>query len=371
MFDLVEATQEGLHVVGHESEAMHAGVKLDVDGEGLGGVGIEGGKVVGEEVEYAEAVDVGLEVVADDIVEACGLGVHDHNGEGDAVATQLDTLVDVGHSEVVDVVELEGGGHLDGASTVGGSFDHGHEAGGGPQLGAEVVEVVNKGVEVDLHDGLMGLALEEFGDAFETEDTGTLEEDSLVAEGGHVVLGEEVVGGGVELAVDVGESLAAAHKGGTDTHEATYGPLGQELCHLGIEFAVLDSGLEDVAHNECAAEMLFLVGEVVEGDGEGVEIEGVAVVDEEAVAGAFVHLHTHFDGHEAGAAGGNDIGQIAEIEHQGDAVHDILLRGAINEGDGDVEGCGVLEVKGGVIVGYRDGEKAEVAVGGGAPCETA
>ena len=100
----------------------------------------------------------------------------------------------------------------------------------------------------------------------------------------------------------------------------------------------------------------MLVLQEIEGDGQGVEVEGVAVVDEKAVVDALVHLEAHLDGGELGAAGCDVGGAVAKVEHERDAVHDILLRGAVDEGDDDGEG----------VVGMGDGERGgAVADGGG------
>ena len=71
--------------------------------------------------------------------------------------------------------------------------------------------------------------------------------------------------------------------------------------------------------------VLILVLQEVEGDGERVEVEGIGVVDEEAVVDGFVHLEAHLDGGELCATCRNGFGSVAEVEHQSDAVHDVLL----------------------------------------------
>ena len=50
---------------------------------------------------------------------------------------------------------------------------------------------------------------------------------------------------------------------------------------------------------------MVLVGKVVKGDGERVEVERVAVVDEEAVACSLAQLHAHLDRSQFGTAVGN------------------------------------------------------------------
>lgn len=190
-----------------EAEAVHAGVELDMDRERGKGRGEElGGR--SETVEDAEAVDIGFEVVLDDIVETILLGVHDHDREGDAVAAEFDALVGIGDGEVVDMIELERVGYLDLAGSVRGSLDHRHKFGRGSDTAAEEVEVVDESVDVDFHDRFVGATAEELGDAFEAKATGTFEEDDFGMEGSEVDLLKEGVGVGDKEGVDAMEESA-------------------------------------------------------------------------------------------------------------------------------------------------------------------
>ena len=78
---------------------------------------------------------------------------------------------------------LQGLRHLDGTSPVGIGLDHAHHLRLGLEEGAEVVEVVHDGVEVDLEDGLVYLLLQLFGDALKAEGTRTLQQHNLVVHG--------------------------------------------------------------------------------------------------------------------------------------------------------------------------------------------
>ena len=232
-----------------KAEAVHAGVELDVDGHGLL-LFSEGAHGVGEEVEDAEAVDVGFEAVADDVGKALLLGVHDHDGEGDAVAAQIDALVAIGHGEVIDMVVLQDAGHLGLAGAVGGCLDHRHEAGAGTDEGAVVVEVGNEVVEVDLHDGLVRFALKEARDVLEMEAAGAFEQDGLVVETVDVVLVDEVFGGVEEGGIEAGEEVAVAFKGFAYADEAADAVGSHKGRHLGVEVGLGDSGLEYVAYDK-------------------------------------------------------------------------------------------------------------------------
>ena len=52
-------------------------------------------------LEDTETIDVGLEAVADDVGKAFFFGVHDHDGQCDAIASQLGTFVAVGLTSVL------------------------------------------------------------------------------------------------------------------------------------------------------------------------------------------------------------------------------------------------------------------------------
>ena len=304
---LVELAAKVKYVALGEAQAVHAGVELHMDGPAASQEAHTGG----EKFQDAEGVDIGLEVVFDDVVERGFLGIHHHDGDADAIAAQVDAFVGIGHGEVVDMTELEGAGHLDFAGTVGGRLDHSHELGLGADKRTVVVEVVYHRPEVDLHDGLVRLALEELGYLLEAEDAGTLEEDGLVLERVGVVVLQELLGGVEEERLDADETVAVVVEGRPDGDEPRDAALRGQLRHLGVELAVGHTCLQEIANDKGLTEVLMLVLEVVEGDGEGVEIEAVAVVDEEAVVDGLVHLETHLDGGELSAAGGDGLGGIA------------------------------------------------------------
>ena len=334
--ELVEAVGQGLDIVAGEAQTMHAGVELDMDGYALA---MET-HTLREELEDAEGINVGLEVVLYDVVEGGLLRVHHHDGEADAVAAQLDAFVGIGHGEVVDMIVLQSAGHLGLAGTIGRSLDHGHELGGRFDVRAVVVEVMYHGVEVDLHDGLMRLALEQFSHLLEAKHTGTLEEDGFVLEEIEVVVVEHALGALKEDSIDASEALLAVAEGRADGHEACDAALDDELCHLAVELMVGDARLEEVTDDKRLLNVLVLVLDKVEGDGEGVEVERVTVIDKQAVVDALVHLEAHLDRGEHSTTGSDGLGSVTQVEHQGNAMHDVLLRGTVDEGNGDGEGSG-------------------------------
>ena len=116
--------------------------------------------------------------------------------------------------------------------------------------------------------------------------------------------------------------------------------------------------------------MLVLVLKEVEGDGERVEVEGIGIVDEQAVIDSLIHLKTHLDGGKLGATSHDSLGGIAKVEHQSDAMHDVLLRGTVYKGYCDREDLIlVANGEGRITVGDGGGEQTHCVVLGCAPSE--
>ena len=114
---MVEGTSQLRYVATVETESVHTGVKLDVYGHTFGTT-METNRLR-EGFEDAETVDVGLKAVAYNVGKALLLWVHNHNWQRDATLTEFDTLVAIGHSEIVGMVILEGIGNLGSAGTIG------------------------------------------------------------------------------------------------------------------------------------------------------------------------------------------------------------------------------------------------------------
>ena len=353
-----------------KAETVHPCVEFDMHGKGFGTPHEVGG--FGEEVEDAERVDVGFETVAYDVVEALLLGIHDHDGEGDAVAAEVDALVGIGDGEVVGATVLEGGGHFDLSGTVAGGFDHRHEARGGSDKRAVVVEVGDEVVEVDLHHRLVRAAAEHAGDVLEMEAAGPLEEDGFAVEEIKIELLYALFGGLEEMGVEPREKGLMAAEGFANADEAGDAVMGDELRHLRVEVGLGNARLENIAHDKGLAGMLAVVGDIVECDGQGVEVEAVGVVDEERRVEGFVHLETHGDGRKAQAPLRDGLGIVAEIAEEGDAVERVLDGGTVGEGDGEVERLTRTEErKAGVVVADVDAEDLDGVAVGVAPGEAA
>lgn len=279
---------------------------------------------IGEEFKDAETIDVGFKTIADDVVEAFLFGVHDHDGECDTVAAKVNALIAIGYGEVVDMRVLQDTGHFGLAGTIGGGFDHGHKTGGRLDERAVVVEIGDKIVEVDLHDGLVGFALEETGDIFEVETARSLEEDGFVVEKVEVELTYTFLGSGEEIGLWHVEELAVAFQGFANAYEPIDAVFGNKVGHLGIEVAFGQPSLEYVAYDKGFAVVLTVVLNKIEGNGKGVEVEAVAVVDEQGVIQGFVHFEAHGYGLQVETTEGYDVGGIAKIGEEGDAMECIF-----------------------------------------------
>ncbi len=140
-------------------EPVHAGIQLDVDPHLLLDGGLVAGNGLFKPVQDVKIVYFGFQVVLQQGIEALFFGTHHHDREADAGVTQLHPFVGIGHRQVIDPVILEHVGDFKAPAAVGEGLHHGHRFRSRPKARTEIVEVVDQGIEVDLHDGFMGLLL--------------------------------------------------------------------------------------------------------------------------------------------------------------------------------------------------------------------
>ena len=103
------------------------------------------------------------------MVETIFLTIHNHDGKRDTVAPEFYTFVAISHGEVVDMIELQRTGYLNFAGAIRRGLHHCHQLGVGRYALAVVVDIVDKGVEVDLHNCFVKFALQRLGDILELE----------------------------------------------------------------------------------------------------------------------------------------------------------------------------------------------------------
>ena len=125
----------------------------------------------------------------------------------------------------------------------------------------------------------------------------------------------------------------------------------RQLGHLTVEDGSILTCFEHVAEDECALQSLVLRATVeeVEGNIQRTEVGVVAVVDEEAVVFALLHLQTHGHGLQTGHTLGDGLGREHQVEAGGQAVERVLDGGIVDEGQRE----GVVHVE--VAVGDEGG----------------
>ena len=158
---------------------MHACIELDMDGPTSDTFLA---RCLDEGIHETEGIDLGLEIVVEHGLEGGHLRIHDHDVGSDACLAQGDTLVGYGHSKVIDTLILQRFGYLHGSCTIAIGLDHAHHLGVGLEERAEVIEVLDHRIEVDLEDGLVDLLLQLLRNLVETKGTGSLQEDEFIAE---------------------------------------------------------------------------------------------------------------------------------------------------------------------------------------------
>ena len=326
LFQFRQPMLQRLYVVAGESEAVHACVEFNMYGIGGRRRRVEPEERISETVEYAERIDIGLQPVADNHVKPCLFRVHDHNGEGDAVAAQFNAFIDIGNGEIVDMIMLQCSGDLNSTGTIGGGFDHSHQTCALMEPGTEVVQIMHKGIEVDLHESLMAATLQLMGDTLEPEPAGTFEEHRLVAEERSIEMTQKVVGRRIKRSLFYrGKAGLAAHKCRAYTDKGMHATPKHHVGHLTIECLLWNTRLWDVADDDGTAVVLLLLQEEIEGNIEGSDIERVAIVDDKTVVDTLDDFETHLDGSKMSATRLYLLRCITEEGHHGDAMECVLL----------------------------------------------
>ena len=203
-----------------------------------------------EGIEQTEAIYLGLQVVIEHGLEGGHLGVHNHDIGGDASLTEGNTLVGHCHCEVVNTMILQGFSYLDSACSIGIGLDHAHHLGFGLHERAIEVEILDHGIEIDLEDGFVNLLLELLGNLIETERTGTLQENHLVAQTTKGIATQEVVYIGKELLVGNLDFIGLGSELGADTNKLGDATLNSQLGYLSVEFFGRKTRLEHIAEDK-------------------------------------------------------------------------------------------------------------------------
>ena len=164
--DCFQRVDQRVDVLPFESEAVHAGVELDVDR--IVGFSVPAYRF-GERLQRRSAVNLRFEPVVEHQVEAVRIGVQHDDRHRDAGLAQCDAFVGERDGQEADALLFEHVGDFESAVAVAGRLDHRHHLFSFAQQAAEVVQVVDHVVEVDFQYGRMYLVFEDAADPFELE----------------------------------------------------------------------------------------------------------------------------------------------------------------------------------------------------------
>ena len=275
----------------HESQPVHARIELDVNR--IAGFARMRHRI-GEIGERTETVYLGFEAVGDHLVETVGVGIQHHDGHRDPPLAQQHALVGERHGEVVDALMLEHLRHLEIPRAVRTRLDHRHEPGPKVELRAEIVQVVDHGVEIDLQHRRVALARQRMREFLETVLPRAFQQDGTPGHGPAADAGDALVGRGVKLPV-AAEQRGVTLQFGTDADERVDACPRDHSRHAAVKFVVGQPALRDVRQHERPAARQRHVVQVVERQGQRVEIEVVGVVDQHRVVDAVLDFETHGD----------------------------------------------------------------------------
>ena len=114
---LMQQTDKPVNVRGGvKSQAVHACIKLDVDGELSDAFALGS---MNECLEQIEVVNLGLQIVGEEVVEGRHLRIHNHYVAGDTSLSQCYTFIGHGYSQIVHLVVLQGFAHFYASCSVG------------------------------------------------------------------------------------------------------------------------------------------------------------------------------------------------------------------------------------------------------------
>ena len=112
----------------------------------------------------------------------------------------------------------------------------------------------------------MNLLLELLGNLIETERTGTLQENHLIAQTGKGIATQEVVYIGKELLVGNLDFIGLGSELGADTNKLGDATLNSQLGYLGVEFFGRKTRLEHIAEDKGTLLQLLAAIHEIEGD---------------------------------------------------------------------------------------------------------
>ena len=228
-----QAVDEFGHIVlGIEAQPMHTRVELDMYGPAGDALLARG---TNEGIHQSERIYLGLQIVVEECLKRCHLGVHHHDISRNTSLTQGHTLISHGHCQIVHAVVLQCLGNLNGSGTIGIGLDHAHHLRIGLQERAEMIQIVDHRLQVHLQDGLMDFLLQQLADALEAEAAGTLQQYDLIAQLGKHLTADELLHITEEIALrHINECCLTGYLL-ANANELADAPAHAEAGHLTIE----------------------------------------------------------------------------------------------------------------------------------------
>ena len=153
---------------------------------------------------------------------------------------------------------------------------------------------MDHGVEIDLQHRRVALARQRMREFLETVLPRAFQQDGTPGHGPAADAGDALVGRGVKLPV-AAEQRGVTLQFGTDADERVDACPRDHSRHAAVKFVVGQPALRDVRQHERPAARQRHVVQVVERQGQRVEIEVVGVVDQHRVVDAVLDFETHGD----------------------------------------------------------------------------
>ena len=270
----------------HKTQPVHARIELDMDRVTLLSDPFDGFR---KKRQRTEIVYFGLQPVSDHQIETALVGIQNDDRHSNSPLAEQHPFVGESYGQVIDPLMLEHLGHLEIPGAVAGRLDHRQE----PRT--EIIQVVDHGIEIDLQYRRMALAFERMTHPLEVAVTAALDEHHAP---GHIVaaqVAQQLVGRAVKGAV-AGEIRPGISNTVSHADQTAHSGGGHQTGHFAVKHSVLDAALLDIRKNKCHGTAGGHIMQVVERNGEGVDVRIVSVVDQQRTVDSLLQLEAHRHG---------------------------------------------------------------------------
>ncbi len=189
---------------------------------------------------------------------------------------------------------------------------------------------MHQGIKIHFKNGLVVLLLQQVADALKAKHPGALEQYGLVVKMVGVKRSQKIFDGVVKSRRKV-EGCFVFRNIIANAKQAAHAFGFYQAGHLGIQSCRRNTGLQDIGKDQGFLWMSGLGVQKIQGNGQGVQVIIIAVVDHQAVVNALLHFHAHGHGLQLGHLFPDPAVAVIHLTKKSHAMQGIFHRGMIGE----------------------------------------